>query len=212
MDEPEKIAVRNFKKGANFHGSPLRFTIIDSVDLIRQVNSCNNFFAIARKLLQKPPDLEPKVCNKILAIPVNPPDGGHGTGATILLLLFCMSKVTAVAPANIAFIKYWGKQDERLNIPFTSSISMNLGRCFTKTAVEFDEKLKEDIVRIDNKVATDKEKARVSKFLDEVRKLAKITTRAEVDSKNSFPKGTGIVSSASGFAALALAASRANFC
>lgn len=118
-------------------------------------------------------------------------------------------KATVIAPANLAFIKYWGKRDEKLRLPMNNSISMNLSECFTKTTVEFDKKLKDDIVTIDDKDATEKEKARVSKFLDEVRKLAKVKTRARVDSQNSFPKGTGIASSASAFAALALAATHA---
>ncbi len=33
----------------------------------------------------------------------------------------------AFAPANIALCKYWGKRDEILNLPFTSSISLSLG-------------------------------------------------------------------------------------
>lgn len=120
-----------------------------------------------------------------------------------------MPKITAIAPANIAFIKYWGKRNGSLNLPFSNSISMNLSECFTKTTVEFDEGLSDDAVKIDGKIATEKERARVSKFLDEVRKLAKMKAYAKVDSKNSFPKGTGIASSASAFAALALAGSRA---
>ena len=32
------------------------------------------------------------------------------------------TKATAIAPSNIAFIKYWGNADSRLNIPFNNSI------------------------------------------------------------------------------------------
>ncbi len=50
---------------------------------------------------------------------------------------------------------------------------------------------------------------RVSAFLDLVRQMAGIHLRAEVISKNNFPHGAGIASSAAAFAALALAATRA---
>ena len=50
---------------------------------------------------------------------------------------------------------------------------------------------------------------RVTYFLNHVRRLAGRTDYALVNSKNHFPTGCGIASSAAGFAALALAASRA---
>lgn len=118
-------------------------------------------------------------------------------------------KATAKAPANIAFIKYWGKRNAKLRLPMNSSISMNLTEIFTITSVEFNHKLKEDLVRIDGKVISDEEKERVVKHLNRVRRLAKFRLKAKVESHNNFPKGTGLASSASGFAALTLAASKA---
>jgi len=118
-------------------------------------------------------------------------------------------KVTAKAPANIAFIKYWGKKNEKLRIPANSSISMNLSGAFSVTSVDFDNKFREDVVKIDNVVAAGSEKERVVRHLDLIRKMARKSDFAEVMSKNSFPKASGIASSASGFAALTLAASLA---
>ena len=41
------------------------------------------------------------------------------------------------AGANIAPIKYWGKADEALIIPRTSSLSLTLDELYTTTTVEF---------------------------------------------------------------------------
>ena len=42
-------------------------------------------------------------------------------------------QVTAVASANIAFIKYWGNLDPALRLPFHDSLSMNLSAATTTT-------------------------------------------------------------------------------
>lgn len=118
-------------------------------------------------------------------------------------------KAKAVSPANIAFIKFWGKKDPSLNLPFNNSISMNLSNCFTITQVEFDPKFKKDSVVIDGKGVKDEKKVRVVKILDLVRKRAGKKLSAKVVSKNNFPSDAGIASSASAFSALALAASKA---
>lgn len=118
-------------------------------------------------------------------------------------------KKTAVAPANIAFIKYWGKKDEKLRLPENSSISMNLDRCFTTTTVEFDKKYSQDSFDIIGEKVTDQELTRVKKHLNRIRKKANISLYTRVVSKNSFPKSSGMAASASGFAALTLAASKA---
>lgn len=120
-----------------------------------------------------------------------------------------MSRATAVSPANTAFIKYWGKKNPNLNLPFNSSISMNLDGCLTTTTVEFNKKFKRDRVYIDGKEVGDGKEERVTKILDMVRKKAGIKLPARVVSKNNFPADAGIASSASGFSALALSASKA---
>jgi diphosphomevalonate decarboxylase len=118
-------------------------------------------------------------------------------------------KVTAKAPSNIAFIKYWGKRDEKLRIPENSSISMNLSRAFTITSVEFSNKFKSDSLFINGLKASVDETKRVSIHLDLIRSLSKINDFARVESRNNFPKASGIASSASGFAALTLAGAKA---
>lgn len=120
-----------------------------------------------------------------------------------------MNKVTVVSPANIAFIKYWGKINPKLNIPFNDSISMNLDKCLTKTTVKFDEKLKRDEIYINGEKVEGEKRIRVVEILNLIRSKAKISTFALVKSENNFPTSAGIASSASGFSALALAGSGA---
>lgn len=117
-------------------------------------------------------------------------------------------KKTAIAPANIAFIKYWGKKDEVLRLPSNGSISMNLSGLTTTTTVEFSKSYKKDLVIIDGLVKAD-ESERVIEHLDRIRNMAGISQKAKVVSLNSFPKSTGLSSSASGFAALTLSAASA---
>jgi diphosphomevalonate decarboxylase len=114
--------------------------------------------------------------------------------------------VTVRACANIALVKYWGKRDSALNLPAAGSLSLTLGALVTETSVEFDRSLDDDELVLDG-AATDN--ARVTGFLDLVRERAKLQARARVHTENHFPTASGLASSASGFAALALAASRA---
>ncbi len=120
-----------------------------------------------------------------------------------------MSAITAQALPNIAFIKYWGNRDEKLRLPVNGSISMNLDGLFTRTTVSFQPSLPFDELVINGHDVAGPGLDRVSAILDLVRGMAKIEERAEVVSENNFPSGAGIASSASAFAALALAASKA---
>lgn len=115
-------------------------------------------------------------------------------------------KKTAIAPSNIAFVKYWGKKDDILRLPSNGSISMNLSGLLTTTTVEFSAVLGSDEVTIDGVRETS---GRVGDHLDRIRKLAGIATRAKVVSRNTFPSSTGLSASASGFAALSVAAAAA---
>lgn len=117
-------------------------------------------------------------------------------------------KATAIGPSNIAFTKYWGKKDEILRLPENGSVSMCLSDLLTTTTVEFQSGLDQDQVVLNGEIEAG-EDSRVVKHLDRVRKLADIDLKAKVVSNNNFPVGTGLSSSASGFAALTLAASKA---
>jgi diphosphomevalonate decarboxylase len=117
--------------------------------------------------------------------------------------------VTARAHANIALVKYWGKRDAALNLPARGSLSLTLAALTTTATVRFGAELAADRLSLDGRAETGKALARLSEWLDLVRAQAGLSLRAEVVSANDFPTASGLASSASAFAALALAASRA---
>ena len=121
-------------------------------------------------------------------------------------------KATARAGSNIAFIKYWGVANPRINLPLNNSISMTLGALHTTTTVEWDAGgyLGADEVTIDGERVEGKKAERVTQHLDLIRHLAGDRRyRARVISRNNFPMASGIASSASAFAALTVAAAAA---
>ena len=121
-----------------------------------------------------------------------------------------MQKSTWLATPNIAVVKYWGKRDSDLNLPYNGSVSVTMDEAVsTRTTVQFIPSLSHDELFLNKKAARKDETARASRVLDAVRKSAGIKTRARVYSENNFPTAAGIASSASGFAALACAASDA---
>ncbi|OGK18081.1 diphosphomevalonate decarboxylase [Candidatus Roizmanbacteria bacterium RIFCSPHIGHO2_01_FULL_39_8] len=117
-------------------------------------------------------------------------------------------KTTAIAPSNIAFIKYWGKKDEELRLPANGSISVNLSNLTTTTTVEFNKNLKVDDITINGK-KDGKKTDRAIQHLNRIRASARISTKAKVVSRNNFPTAGGLASSASGFAALSVAGTKA---
>jgi len=117
-------------------------------------------------------------------------------------------KATAIANANIALVKYWGKRNKELILPYNSSISMTCDGLFTITTVEFSEKYKEHTVIINDKEFKKDEK-NIHGHIDRICKMAGISGRARVVSESNFPVAAGLASSASGFAALTMAATAA---
>jgi diphosphomevalonate decarboxylase len=120
--------------------------------------------------------------------------------------------VTARAHANIALVKYWGKRDGAdvvQNLPAAGSLSLTLAALSTITTVRFDDTLASDEMLLDGVPAPAKDLARTSEWLDLVRDRAGTGARAAVATRNDFPTASGLASSASGFAALAVAAAGA---
>src|SRR3954451_4642710 len=78
---------------------------------------------------------------------------------------------TAVAHPNIALIKYWGKRDERLMIPYADSLSMTLDVFPTTTSVRLDPAAPADTVLLDGSPAEGEPRQRVVAFLDLLREM-----------------------------------------
>jgi diphosphomevalonate decarboxylase len=120
-----------------------------------------------------------------------------------------MGKATAVSCANIALVKYWGNSDQVLRLPANASLSMNMAGLTSTTTVGFSATLETDEILLDGRPLASDGRARAVEHLDRVRKLAGLGRWARVVSRNSFPSGAGLASSAAGFAALTLAATSA---
>jgi diphosphomevalonate decarboxylase len=118
-------------------------------------------------------------------------------------------KTTAIAHANTALVKYWGKKNEKIILPMNSSISLTTSALTTTTTVEFSKEYSKDSFILNEIEEKGRVEERVFQHLDYIRSLAKINDKAKVASNNNFPMETGLASSASGFAALTLAACRA---
>jgi diphosphomevalonate decarboxylase len=117
-------------------------------------------------------------------------------------------RATAIAHPNIALIKYWGKVDVEGNVPAVGSMSITLDRLTTTTSVRFEPDLAEDRFLLAGREAPEMA-GRVSRCLDLVREMAGSSDHATVESENDFPTAAGLASSASGFAALVVAADAA---
>jgi diphosphomevalonate decarboxylase len=124
-------------------------------------------------------------------------------------------KATVTAPSNIAFIKYWGARDLAQAVPMNASISMTLTECVSLSTVVFSEGSDEpdriELVSEDGSFTRPPGsfQERALMHLDRVRRWARRNGSFRVATRNSFPTGAGIASSASGFAALTLASTKA---
>ncbi|MFN3882713.1 MAG: diphosphomevalonate decarboxylase [Nitrincola lacisaponensis] len=108
------------------------------------------------------------------------------------------------APSNIALCKYWGKRDTQLNLPVNASLSVSLGYLGSHTRlVPIDYSADEIWLNGDRLLPSAAFSQRISAFLDLFRAPGQCHFR--VTTRNSIPTAAGLASSASGFAALALA-------
>lgn len=108
--------------------------------------------------------------------------------------------VTAKAHANIAIIKYWGKKNEELKIPWNSSISFTLDAFFTTTSFQPYDK---DTFILNGEIQDEIETRKVFEVVNIFRKD---NAGILIKSNNSMPTAAGLSSSSSGLAALVICA------
>ena len=128
--------------------------------------------------------------------------------------------VTAEAPSNIAFIKYWGARDLEGPVPFNRSLSMTLDRCRSICSASPLQGGGEDEIwwleqpaggRPGGPVAPPPAFVeRTREHLERLREWSRQTAAPycrglRIATCNTFPTAAGIASSASGFTALTLA-------
>jgi len=118
-------------------------------------------------------------------------------------------KVSAVAHPIQGLIKYHGLKDPVQRIPYHDSISVCIQALTTTTTVESSEELKIDEIIVNGKESEGKDRQRVETVLNKLKKLGEFSGGFKVVSENSLKEGKGLGFSASGFAALGLAASKA---
>ena len=125
-----------------------------------------------------------------------------------------MTTAHAIAHSNIALVKYWGKREGAtpdLNLPAVGSLSMTLDTLRTETTIRTGADT--DTFRLDHEIVVGDASHKVFRHLDRVwsqlRPEAGPRPSVEVVSVNHLPTAAGLASSASGFAALTLAAAGA---
>jgi len=111
------------------------------------------------------------------------------------------------SPSNIALVKYWGKKDSQ--IPANPSVSFTLNNCKTITKLAFEKKQNQDTFSFDLLFEVKPKedfKPKIQQFFERV--LVYLPFLKEyhftIDTENTFPHSSGIASSASGMAALAM--------
>ena len=119
------------------------------------------------------------------------------------------AEVVAIAHPNVALSKYWGKREIEGNVPAVPSLSVTLEGLATRTRVRWQRDLAFHHVVLDGRELAGAPAQRANALLDRVRSAAGLRDHAFVDSRSDFPAASGLASSASGFAALAVGATRA---
>ncbi|NLV10422.1 diphosphomevalonate decarboxylase [Halomicrobium mukohataei] len=114
-------------------------------------------------------------------------------------------KATAKAHPIQGIVKYHGMRDEELRLPYHDSISVCTAPSHSKTTAAFDPELDADEYVVDGEAVEGRGAERIAAVVDHVRELAGIDHRVRFESANSFPTNIGFGSSASGFAAAAMA-------
>jgi diphosphomevalonate decarboxylase len=114
---------------------------------------------------------------------------------------------TALARANVALVKYWGKRDEPLNLPAVGSISLTLDGLEASATVAFGQRGGSRPRFVQNGVPVAGVAAeRMAHFLDQLATPAADAPILHTDVTANFPVGAGLASSAAIFCAVTAAA------
>ena len=104
--------------------------------------------------------------------------------------------------ANIAIIKYWGKEDAARMIPSTSSISLTLENMFTETSLfSLGTDATAHEFYIDGVLQSPAEQAKIAAVIEQFRPEQE-GGFVRVDTHNNMPTAAGLSSSSSGLSAL----------
>lgn len=111
------------------------------------------------------------------------------------------------APSNIALVKYWGKKENQ--VPANPSISFTLKDCKTITKLAFERKANNDAFSFDLLFEGQPKESfhpKIGKFFERIEAYLPFLRdyHFTIDTQNTFPHSSGIASSASGMAALAV--------
>lgn len=108
------------------------------------------------------------------------------------------------APSNIAFVKYWGKKGHQL--PANPSLSLTLSECTTTTKLKLSEGEALSVSLLLDGKEMPGFAQKVQTYLQGLSKDLPwlLQSHFHIETSNTFPHGTGIASSASGMAAIAL--------
>ncbi|HYY49073.1 MAG TPA: diphosphomevalonate decarboxylase [Thermoplasmata archaeon] len=117
-------------------------------------------------------------------------------------------KATAIAHPIQGLIKYHGLADPVLRLPFHDSISVCTAPLTTRTTLEFGG-VPRDRATIDGRDVSPRDMERIRAVVDPIRERASLRDPFRMASVNDFPSNIGLGASASGFAALAMAAAHA---
>ncbi|MGB0651968.1 MAG: diphosphomevalonate decarboxylase, partial [Thermoplasmatota archaeon] len=116
-------------------------------------------------------------------------------------------KATAIAHPIQGLVKYHGLRDPVRRIPFHASISLCTGPTSTRTTVEvMDEDYGDPTAVFDGEPASGRAMERIATVVNAIQEHAGDDRPFRMESINDFPQKVGLGSSASGFAALAVAA------
>ncbi len=119
---------------------------------------------------------------------------------------YSIPRVSWAAPSNIALVKYWGKK--AFQLPANASLSITLSKAFTQTTVSYESKKVKGLEfefffeGKENLKFYEKLKIVLSNLSKELPFL--LDYKLRIETINTFPHSTGIASSASSMAALAL--------